>query len=609
MNTQPTDASEIASHSQFDRTVPYAERNAQKPSIMPIHRYEPFEPIKLTDRTWPDKTITQAPRWCAVDLRDGNQALIDPMSPARKLRMFKLLVDMGYKEIEVGFPSASQTDFDFVRELIEQDLIPDDVVIQVLTQSRDALIERTFESIRGSKQAIVHLYNSTSTVQRRVVFGLDRDGIKDIATHGAELVAKYAEGLPDTDVFYEYSPESYTGTELEYAVEVCNAVTDIWQTTSDRKVILNLPATVEMATPNVYADSIEWMSRNLNNRENVVLSLHPHNDRGTAVAAAELGYMAGADRIEGCLFGNGERTGNVCLVTLGMNLFSQGVDPQIDFSDIDEIRRTVEYCNQLPVPERHPYGGDLVYTAFSGSHQDAINKGLAAMAVDAATAGSEVDEFHWQVPYLPIDPKDVGRTYEAVIRVNSQSGKGGVAYVMKTEHNLDLPRRLQIEYSQVVQRITDSEGGEVSPEDMWSYFADEYLPTKLEDGSPASATESTWGRFRLLKHDLTSEVGGETSVTAVLSDRGEEVTVSGHGNGPIAAFTNALHGIGVEVQVHDYHEHAMSAGGDAQAAAYLECAVHGRALWGVGIDPSIVTASLKAVISAVNRAQRDADEV
>lgn len=584
---------------------PYEERTAQQPSGMPIHRYEPFAPIKLTDRTWPDKVITEAPRWCAVDLRDGNQALIDPMSPARKLRMFQLLVDMGYKEIEVGFPSASQTDFDFVRQLVEDDLIPDDVVIQVLTQSRDALIERTFESIRGSKQAIVHLYNSTSTLQRRVVFGLDRDGIKDIATHGAQLVAKYAEDMGDTDVFFEYSPESYTGTELEYAAEVCNAVTDVWQPTSDRKVILNLPATVEMATPNVYADSIEWMSRNLNNRENIVLSLHPHNDRGTAVAAAELGYMAGADRIEGCLFGNGERTGNVCLVTLGMNLFSQGVDPQIDFSDIDEIRRTVEYCNQLPVNERHPYGGDLVYTAFSGSHQDAINKGLAAMEVDSAAAGVEVDNFTWQVPYLPIDPKDVGRTYEAVIRVNSQSGKGGVAYVMKTEHNLELPRRLQIEYSQVVQRITDSEGGEVSPEDMWTYFEDEYLPRRLE----ADSENAEWGRFKLLQHNLKSEVDGETWVEAVISDRGEEVTVKGHGNGPVSAFTNALSEVGVEVQVHDYHEHAMAAGGDATAAAYLECAVHGRALWGVGIDSSIVTASLKAVISAVNRAQRDADEV
>ncbi|MGB3040920.1 MAG: 2-isopropylmalate synthase, partial [Candidatus Nanopelagicales bacterium] len=430
----------------------YEERNAQQPSGMPIHRYHPFAPVPLSDRTWPDSTITQAPRWCAVDLRDGNQALIDPMSPARKRRMFELLVAMGYKEIEVGFPSASQTDFDFIRELIEEDLIPDDVAIQVLTQARDHLIERTYESIRGAKQAIVHLYNSTSTLQRRVVFGLDRDGIKDIAVHGAQLCRKYAEAMPETDIYFEYSPESYTGTELEFAVEVCNAVSEVWEPTPERKVIYNLPATVEMATPNVYADSIEWMSRHLNHRDSVVLSLHPHNDRGTAVAAAELAYMAGADRIEGCLFGNGERTGNVCLVTLGMNLFSQGIDPQIDFSDIDDIRRTVEYCNQLPVNERHPYGGDLVYTAFSGSHQDAINKGLAAMAFDADEAGVAIDDFRWEVPYLPIDPKDVGRTYEAVIRVNSQSGKGGVAYIMKTEYSMDLPRRLQIEFSQVIQR-------------------------------------------------------------------------------------------------------------------------------------------------------------
>ena len=402
---------------------------------MAWQRYRPFPPVDLPDRTWPSTVITKAPRWCAVDLRDGNQALIDPMTPARKLKMFNLLVSMGYKEIEVGFPSASQTDFDFVRMLIEDDLIPDDVVIQVLTQSREHLIERTFESIRGAKQAIVHLYNSTSTLQRRVVFGLDMDGIVDIAVHGAQLCQKYADEISDeTDVFFEYSPESYTGTELEFAVEVCNAVTDVWQPTPDRKVILNLPATVEMATPNVYADSIEWMSRNLDRRDSIVLSLHPHNDRGTAVAAAELGYMAGADRIEGCLFGNGERTGNVCLVTLGLNLFSQGIDPQIDFHDIDEIRRTVEYCNQIPVHERHPYGGDLVYTAFSGSHQDAINKGLKMMEADSAAAGVPVDDFTWAVPYLPIDPQDVGRTYEAVIRVNSQSGKGGVAYIMRPEH-------------------------------------------------------------------------------------------------------------------------------------------------------------------------------
>ncbi|HEX6920427.1 MAG TPA: 2-isopropylmalate synthase, partial [Actinomycetes bacterium] len=468
-------------------------RNEQQPSRMPFHRYQPFAPVDLADRTWPSRTISRAPQWCAVDLRDGNQALIDPMSPNRKRRMFELLVRMGYKEIEVGFPSASQTDYDFVRQLIEEDLIPDDVVIQVLTQARDALIERTFESIRGAKQAIVHLYNSTSTLQRRVVFGLDMDGITDIAVQGARLCQKLTETVPETDVYFEYSPESYTGTELEFAAQVCNAVTDVWQPTPDRKVIVNLPATVEMASPNVYADSIEWMHRNLARRDSVVLSLHPHNDRGTAVAAAELGFMAGADRIEGCLFGNGERTGNVCLVTLGMNLFSQGIDPQIDFSDIDEIRRTVEYCNQLPVHERHPYGGDLVYTAFSGSHQDAIKKGLEWMGRDAAAAGTPVDELRWAVPYLPIDPRDVGRSYEAVIRVNSQSGKGGVAYIMKTEHHLDLPRRLQIEFSQVIQARTDAGGGEVSPAQMWEIFESEYLDRRTPVALNSHHTSSAEG--------------------------------------------------------------------------------------------------------------------
>lgn len=574
----------------------YDKRNAQQPSTMPFERYRPFTPIDLPDRTWPAQTMTSAPRWCAVDLRDGNQALIDPMTPQRKLRMFQLLVDMGYKEIEVGFPSASQTDFDFVRTIIEDGLIPDDVVIQVLTQSREHLIERTFESIRGAKQAIVHLYNSTSTLQRRVVFGLDKEGIIDIAVHGAQLCQKFADEIADeTDVFFEYSPESYTGTELEFARDICNAVTDVWQPTPERKVILNLPATVEMATPNVYADSIEWMNRNLARRDSIVLSLHPHNDRGTAVAAAELGYLAGADRIEGCLFGNGERTGNVCLVTLGLNLFSQGIDPQINFSDIDHIRRTVEYCNQIPVHERHPYGGDLVYTAFSGSHQDAINKGLNAMAADAAAAGQAVEDFRWEVPYLPIDPKDVGRTYEAVIRVNSQSGKGGVAYVMRTEHNLDLPRRLQIEFSQVVQHITDSEGGEVSPEDMWETFNDEYLPNP----------EAPWGRFSLVSVQQDSAVDGDTTVSVVMRDGGTDVALVGTGNGPVAAFCAALASHGVDVRVLDYAEHAMSAGGDARAAAYLECAVEDRVLWGVGIDPSITTASLKGIVSAVNRAERD----
>jgi 2-isopropylmalate synthase len=582
--------------SSNDYAASYDVRNAQQPSPMAWRRYAPFTPIDLPDRTWPTKVITHAPRWAAVDLRDGNQALIDPMTPARKLRMFQLLVRMGYKEIEVGFPSASQTDFDFVRQLIENDLIPDDVVIQVLTQAREPLIERTYEAIAGAKQAIVHLYNSTSTLQRRVVFGLDRDGIKDIAVHGAQLVRKYAENLVGTEVYFEYSPESFTGTELEFAVEVCDAVLDVWEPTPERKSIINLPATVEMATPNVYADAIEWMHRHLARRDSIVLSLHPHNDRGTGVAAAELGFMAGADRIEGCLFGNGERTGNVCLVTLGMNLMSQGIDPQIDFRDIDEVRRTVEYCNQLPVNERHPYGGDLVFTAFSGSHQDAINKGLAAMQRDADAAGVDVDDFRWEVPYLPIDPKDVGRTYEAVIRVNSQSGKGGVAYIMRTEHRLELPRRLQIEFSAVVQRVTDSEGGEVTPAAMWEYFQDEYLP------NPAAP----WGRFALRTIAQDSTVDGETHVRVVLADRGAEVELTGVGNGPIAAFCDALAAYGVDVRVLDYHEHAMSSGGDAVAASYLECAVGGRVLWGVGIDPSIVTASLKAVVSAVNRAERDA---
>ncbi len=575
---------------------PYAVRNAQKPSPMNYERYHPFIPVVLEDRTWPNQRVTQAPRWCAVDLRDGNQALIDPMTPGRKKKMFKLLVDMGYKEIEVGFPSASQMDFDFVRELIEKDLVPDDVVIQVLTQAREHLIERTYEAIEGAKQAIVHVYNSTSVVQRRVVFGLDRAGVKDIAISGAELVLKYADRMKsDTDIFFEYSPESYTGTELDFAVEVCNAVTDIWQPTSDRKAILNLPATVEMAMPNVYADSIEWMHRNVANRENVVISLHPHNDRGTGVAAAELGYLAGADRIEGCLFGNGERTGNVDLVTLGLNLFSQGVDPEIDFSNIDEIRRTVEYCNQIPVPERAPYGGDLVYTAFSGSHQDAINKGLNAMKRDAAAAGVDVDDFRWEVPYLPIDPKDVGRSYEAVIRVNSQSGKGGVAYIMRTEHKLELPRRLQIEFSQVIQRHTDTAGGEVTPTQMWDIFLDEYLP------NPAAP----WGRLKIKNVKQDSEIDGETAISVVLTDGGKEITMQGMGNGPIDAFCKALKSHEIDVRVLDYAEHAMTSGGDAIAASYVECEVGDRLLWGAGIDASIVTASLKAIVSAVNRDWRD----
>jgi 2-isopropylmalate synthase len=573
--------------------------NDQQPSGMPFGRYQPFPAVDLPDRTWPSRRITQAPRWCAVDLRDGNQALIDPMTPARKKRMFELLVRMGYKEIEVGFPSASQTDFDFVRMLIEEDMVPDDVVIQVLTQAREHLIERTYDAIRGAKQAIVHLYNSTSTLQRRVVFDLDMNGIADIAVTGARLCKKFEETVPGTEVFYEYSPESYTGTELEFAARVCNEVLEVFEPTQDKPVIINLPATVEMATPNLYADSIEWMHRHLHHREHVVLSLHPHNDRGTAVAAAELGYKAGADRIEGCLFGNGERTGNVCLVTLGLNLFTQGIDPQIDFASnggIDEIRRTVEYCNQLPVHERHPYGGDLVYTAFSGSHQDAIKKGFDALERDASAAGVPASEHAWEVPYLPIDPKDVGRSYEAVIRVNSQSGKGGVAYIMKAEHNLDLPRRLQIEFSRVVQERTDGDGGEMTPEQIYAAFATEYL---------ARSTP-----LQLNSVHTSSAAGSKDALSVNVYVDGAMRSLSGSGNGPIAAFVNALNempDLAHDVRVLDYHEHALSSGGDAIAAAYVECCMTSTAgdstvLWGVGLDANIVTASLKAVTSAVNRA-------
>lgn len=574
-------------------------QNNQKPSKMPFFRYQPFHEqitVELEDRSWPSKRITKAPRWCAVDLRDGNQALIDPMSPERKLKMFQLLVSMGYKEIEVGFPSASQTDFDFVRILIDEGHIPDDVTIQVLTQSRDHLIERTYESLRGAKRAIVHFYNSTSVLQRRVVFGQDKEGIKQIALDAARKCLSLEQTLPGTEIFYEYSPESYTGTELEYALEVCNAVADVIKPTPERKLIINLPATVEMITPNIYADSIEWMSRRLTPRDSIILSLHPHNDRGTAVAAAELGYMAGADRIEGCLFGNGERTGNVDLVTLGLNLFSQGIDPQIDFSDIDQIKRTVEYCNQLPVPERSPYGGDLVYTAFSGSHQDAIKKGFEHLHRDATAAGKDVDEFTWAVPYLPIDPKDVGRSYEAVIRVNSQSGKGGVAYLLKTDHNLDLPRKLQIEFSRVVQGHTDSSGGEVTSDALWQIFMDEYLPST----DPALR----WGRFELKRMRTESDMDGEVNLSVTLRDGTGELEALGVGNGPISAFIDILSKQGVTLRLLDYVEHTLAQGGDALAAAYIEIEINGRNLWGVGIDGDISTASLKALISAVNRALR-----
>ncbi len=576
-------------------------KNTQRPSGMPVHKYQPFHEqiqVNLPDRTWPGKLITEAPRWCAVDLRDGNQALIDPMSPERKLKMFKLLVEMGYKEIEVGFPSASQTDFDFVRLLIEEGHIPADVTIQVLTQARDVLIERTYESLKGAKQAIVHFYNSTSVLQRRVVFNQDKQGIMQIALAGARKCRSLESTIPETDVYYEYSPESYTGTELEYAVEVCNAVIEVIDPKPDHKMVINLPATVEMATPNVYADSIEWMSRNINRRDSILISLHPHNDRGTAVAAAELGYLAGADRIEGCLFGNGERTGNVDLITLGLNLFSQGVDPHIDFSNLDEIKRTVEYCNQLPVHERSPYGGDLVYTAFSGSHQDAIKKGFELMEQDAKQKGVSVDDLVWAVPYLPIDPKDVGRSYEAVIRVNSQSGKGGVAYLLKTDHQLDLPRKLQIEFSRVVQNKTDQDGGEVSSSSLWDIFTDEYLPAQPD------RIDLKWGRFELKKMRTESNMDGVVALDIILRDGAGQLAAQGTGNGPISAFLDVLAKQGVKVRLLDYVEHTLSEGGDAQAAAYVELEVDGQVLWGVGIDGDISTASLKAVISSVNRALR-----
>ena len=556
---------------------------------MPCQRYTPFPPIDLPGRTWPGKTIAAAPRWLSTDLRDGNQALIDPMSPSRKRTMFDLLVRMGYKEIEVGFPSASQADFDFVRSLIEEDRIPGDVQISVLTQARDELIERTVQSLAGAPRATVHLYNATAPLFRRVVFGVDRDECKAMAVEGTRSVMKYAqEYLAGCDFGYEYSPEIFMDTELDFAAEICEAVMDAWQPGPGREIIINLPCTVERSTPNVYADQIEWMSRNLSRREHVCLSVHTHNDRGTAVADAELAVLAGADRVEGCLFGNGERTGNVCLVTLGMNLFSQGIDPMIDFSDIDEIRRTVEYCNQLPVHPRHPYAGELVYTAFSGSHQDAIKKGFEAFEADAAAAGADVAEFAWAVPYLPIDPRDVGRTYEAVIRVNSQSGKGGVAYIMKADHHLELPRRLQIEFSRVVQARTDAEGGEVTPAQMWEAFAAEYLSA---------------GPVTLQAHRTSSVVDAKDAVTAEVSVDGQARQIEGVGNGPISAFCDALGSLGIEVRVLDYTEHALSAGSDAQAAAYVECEVSGQTGWGVGVDTNTVTASLRAVLSAVNRAR------
>ncbi len=573
------------------------ERTA--PKQMPFDKYRPFLPLDasrggspnggLSTRTWPDNTLSKAPTWCSVDLRDGNQALIDPMDPVRKMKMFTTLVDMGFKEIEVGFPSASQTDFDFLREIIEGDLVPDDVTIQVLVQCRAELIERTYEGLRGAHSAIVHFYNSTSVLQRKVVFGLDRDGITQIATDAARLVRKFESTLPDTRIRYEYSPESFTGTEPDYAIEISAAVMDALDLGPEEQVIINVPATVEMYMPNIYADVVEYVHRNIPNRDQVILSLHPHNDRGTAVAAAELALLAGADRVEGTLFGNGERTGNVDLVTMGLNLFTQGVDPELDFSDIDALRRTAEYCNRLPVHERHPYVGDLVYTAFSGSHQDAIKKGTEAIGVGGHGAGSDYES--WEVPYLPIDPAHLGRTYEAVIRVNSQSGKGGVAYVMKSEYGLDLPRRLQIEFSRTIQHIAEDTGTEITPSQMWQSFEGAYLAAPEEGpGISLRAAEAT-----------TSNEGSR--VTAQLIVDGEPRTVYGEGGGPISAFMHALRDdLGVDLEVVDYSEHAVSAGTDATAAAYVEVkAPEGVIRWGVGLDESILTASLKAVVSAVNR--------
>ncbi|GGU40915.1 2-isopropylmalate synthase [Streptomyces lavendofoliae] len=570
--------------------------HTQKPSGMPIHKYGRYEAVEIPDRTWPDRRITRAPRWLSTDLRDGNQALIDPMSPARKREMFDLLVRMGYKEIEVGFPSSGETDFAFVRSIIEEGAVPEDVTISVLTQAREELIERTVESLRGAHRATVHLYNATAPVFRRVVFRGSKEQVRQIAVDGTRLVMEYADKiLGDETVFgYQYSPEIFTDTELDFALEVCEGVMDVWQPEEGREIILNLPATVERSTPSTHADRFEWMSRNLSRREFVCLSAHPHNDRGTAVAAAELAVMAGADRVEGCLFGQGERTGNVDLVTLGMNLFSQGVDPQIDFSQIDEIRRTSEYCNGMEVHPRHPYAGDLVYTAFSGSHQDAIKKGFDAMEAAAAEQGRTVDDIEWAVPYLPIDPKDVGRSYEAVIRVNSQSGKGGIAYVLKNDHKLDLPRRMQIEFSRIIQAKTDAEGGEVTPAAIWSVFRDEYLPNP----------DNPWGRIQLRSGQTTTDKDGTDTLTVEAVVDGAETVLTGSGNGPISAFFAALQAIGIDVRLLDYQEHTMSEGASAQAASYIECAIDGKVLWGIGIDANTTRASLKAVISAVNRAAR-----
>ena len=600
----------------------------QKPSKMPYNKYVAYDkqvPFDFPERTWPGKRLQRAPRWCSVDLRDGNQALVNPMDSERKLRFWNLLVSMGFKEIEVGFPSASETDFDFIRMLIERELIPDDVTIVVLTQCREHLIRRTYEALKGAKRAIVHFYNSVSVLQREVVFRKNREEIKKLAIDAAELCKSLESEAKGIDLYYEYSPESFTGTEPEYAVEVCNAVTGVIKPTPEHPMIINLPATVEMTTPNVFADEVEYVSNNLDNRDSIVLSLHPHNDEGMGVAATELAVLAGADRVEGCLLGNGERTGNVDLVTLGLNFLTQGIDPQIDYSNVPEIRKTVEYCNQIKISERHPYAGNFVFTAFSGSHQDAIKKGLEARQVAADRAGADLDKFVWLVPYLPIDPKDIGRSYEAIIRVNSQSGKGGMAYLLKTNHNLDLPKRLQVEFDKVVQNYADETKKEVKDEDIWRLFKDEYLPVE-ESGATAAGvvvgdskdeTLKQWGRLKLLKVSVSSgEDGSDTVLKARILDRGVNVgvdepverEVSGIGNGPIAAFLNAVSNFGVEASVMDYVEHTMSVGTDAMAASYVECQIgeedDASIVWGVGIDTSIVTSSLKAIISAINRSER-----
>ena len=600
----------------------------QKPSRMPYNKYASYSeqiPFDYPERTWPGKRLRRAPRWCSVDLRDGNQALVNPMDSERKLRFWNLLVSMGFKEIEVGFPSASETDFDFIRMLIERELIPDDVTIVVLTQCREHLIRRTYEALKGAKRAIVHFYNSVSVLQREVVFRKNKEEIKKLATDAAELCKDLENEAKGIDLYYEYSPESFTGTEPEYAVEVCNAVIGVIKPTLEHPMIINLPATVEMTTPNVFADEVEYVSTHLDDRDSVVLSLHPHNDEGMGVAATELAVLAGADRVEGCLLGNGERTGNVDLVTLGLNWLTQGIDPQLDLSNVPEIRKTVEYCNQIKISERHPYAGNFVFTAFSGSHQDAIKKGLEARQVAAERAGADLDSFVWLVPYLPIDPKDIGRTYEAIIRVNSQSGKGGMAYLLKTNHNLDLPKRLQIEFDKIVQNYADTTKKEVKDGDIWRLFKDEYLPVEQSGmtaagvivGDTHDASLEPWGRLKLLKVAVSSgEDGSDTVLKARLLDRGVNVgddepverEASGIGNGPIAAFLNAISNFGVEASIMDYVEHTMSVGTDAMAASYVECQIgeadDAQIVWGVGIDSSITTSALKAIISAINRSQR-----